>query len=93
MAFAEPANLVVGGPQLASLIDIDLASLLSIGLSELLANPKSVQASLEDASLAAEISGTAQAECAGKIDLGFVEHVSIGVIGQIENVVACPICL
>ena len=89
----EPSNFVVGGPQLAGLIDIDLASLLSICLSEFLANLQSVETSVEDASLAAHVSCTIQAERASKVDLCLMKHVAVRIIGEIEDVIALPVRL
>lgn len=51
--FPKPTDLLIGRPELASLVNIDLTGLLSIGLSELFANAKGFDASLEDPSLTA----------------------------------------
>lgn len=47
----QPADLVECLPQLAGLVDVDLAGLLGIGLSELLANSESFDSLDEDSSL------------------------------------------
>jgi len=53
----EPSDLLISSPELASFVDINLASLLSIRLPELLPNGQSPQTSLEDPSFAAKIGG------------------------------------
>lgn len=57
----EPAHLVVGGPQFAGLVDINLAGLLRIGLSEFLVDSQRVQSPFENPPFAAEVCRTAQA--------------------------------
>lgn len=93
MRLVKPAHLVVGRPQLAGLVDIDLARLLRVRLAKLLVDAQRVQPSLEDAPFAAEIGGAAQTEGRGQIDFGFMQHGTIGVVGQIEQVAAGPIGL
>jgi len=88
----KPADLLIRLPQFAGLVDIDLASLLRICLSEFFANPKSLDASLENASLAAKIRGTCQAERRSEVEFSLVEQVSVGVIREVENL-ALPVSL
>ena len=54
----EPSNPVKRSPQFARLVDVDLASLLCVGLPELLADAERVETGLEDASLATEVCST-----------------------------------
>lgn len=92
VTLVEPADLVEGRPELASLIDIDLASLLSIRLSKLLTDPKSIETGFEDPPLATKVCSAAQAKCAREVDLCLVEHISIWVVRKVEDVAAGPVC-
>ena len=89
----EPAHFIVGGPQLAGLVDVNLASLLSVRLAKLLVDPQSVQPRFEDPSFAAKIGGTAQAQGRCEIQLGFVEFSAVGVVGKIQQIAAGPVRL
>jgi len=91
--FVEPANFVVRGPKLASLVDINLARLLSIRLAKFLLVLEGAKTALEDASLTAKVCSTGQPERTREIDLCVVEHMPIWIIGKIKWIVACPICL
>jgi len=51
----EPSDLVERLPQLAGLVDVDLAGLLGVSLAELLADLERLDASLEHAALTAEV--------------------------------------
>lgn len=81
----EPANLVKGRPELRGLVDVNLASLLSVGLAELLASPEALETALEHATLAGEIGGAVQAEVAGEDDLVRVKQVVVRVVGQVDG--------
>jgi hypothetical protein len=81
----EPADLVVRLPELAGLVDVNLAGLLGIRLAELLADAQGLDAGLEHASFAAQIGCAIEAERGGKMQLSLVQHVAVGVIGQIQH--------
>lgn len=49
----KPADLVIGGPQFAGLVDVYLACLLSVGLAEFLADLESLESCCKYSSLAA----------------------------------------
>lgn len=49
----EPPYAVVGRPEFASFVDVNLAGLLSVGLAKLLANAEGAHSSLKDSALAA----------------------------------------
>ena len=85
----EPTNFIVSLPELAGLVDIDLACLLGVGPAELFADSQGIDASLEDTSLAAKVGGTAEAKCGSKFELSLMQEVAIGVTGDIE-LVALP---
>lgn len=65
VSLVKPANFVIDSPQLTSFVDIDLARLLGVGLSEFLANPQSLKSCCKDASFAAEIRCTTEAKGTG----------------------------
>lgn len=69
----EPANLLVGLPEFASLIDVDLARLLGVCLTELLADSESVDAGHEDPSLTAEVGGACETKRRGKVNFSLVQ--------------------
>lgn len=73
VVFPEPTDLLVGRPKLASLVDVNLTGLLSISLSELFANAKGFDASLEDPSLTTEVCGTRETKGGGEVDLSLME--------------------
>lgn len=85
----EPANFIVSLPELAGLVDIDLACLLGVSPAELFVDLQGMDTSLENTSLAAKIGGTAEAKCGSKLELSLMQEVAIGVAGQIE-LVALP---
>lgn len=89
----KPAHLIVGGPQLTGLVDVDLAGLLGVGLAKLFVDSQGVQPPFENPPFAAEICRTAQAERRRQIEFGFMQHGTIGVVGQVEQITAWPICL
>jgi len=92
MATIEPTNFLIRLPQLASLVDIDLARLLSIRLAELLSDSQGVDTGLEDASFAAQVCSARKSERGSKIEFSLVQEVSIRVIGEIEDL-TLPVCL
>ena len=77
----KPTDFLVGLPQLAGFVNVNLAGLLGICLAKLLANPQGVDAGLEDASLAAKVGGAREAERCGKVDFSLVQHVPIKIVG------------
>lgn len=89
----EPSDLVVGCPEFASLVDVDLTSLLSVSFAKLTADPVSTEAAFEDPTFAAEVGSTCETESASQMDFSWVKHVAIGIIGQVEGIIACPIGL
>lgn len=86
MSHVEPADFIVGHPQLRGLVHIDLASLLGIGLAELLADLGTLEAALEDAALAGQIGGTVETQETGQDELVRVQKMAVGVFGEIERV-------
>ena len=92
MLRVEPADPLVGRPQLRRLVDIDLARLLSVRFAELLANLVALNAPNEDAPLAGEIGRTIQAKGCSKAELLRVKKGPVGVFAQVERV-ALPVDL
>jgi len=80
----QPSNLVKCLPQLAGLVDINLASLLSIRLSEFLANLESLDSLDEDPTLGGEICCTVEAEVGCEINLVWMEEVSVWIVLEIN---------
>ena len=60
----EPSDLVVRCPKFASLVDIDLTSLLSISFAKLTADLVSTEATFKDPTFAAEVCSTCETESA-----------------------------
>lgn len=83
--WVEPADPVVRLPQFASLVDVDLAGLLGVRLAELLSNLQGINACLKHTSLAAEIGCAVEPKRGGKMKLSLVQHVAIGIVGEIKN--------
>ena len=83
--FPKPTDLLIGRPELAGLINIDLTGLLSIGLSELFANAKGFDASLEDPSLTAQVCGTREAKGGGEVDFSLMKKMPVRVVGEIKH--------
>lgn len=81
----EPVNLIKCLPQLAGFVDINLASLLCVGLSELLVDPKSVKTLNEDSTLGGEIGCTIKAKVGGEGDLVWVEKVGVRIVTKING--------
>ena len=77
----EPAHFVESSPELASLVDIDLACLLSISLPEFLSDAQCGQASLKYPSLAAQVGGAGQTKDGRDIDFRLVEHMTVWIVG------------
>lgn len=78
----KPSNLVVSLPELTGLVNVDLASLLSVSPAELLADLEGVDASLENATLAAEVRCTAKAERGSKLELSLVQEMAVCIVGK-----------
>lgn len=81
----EPSNLFVGGPQLACLVDINFASLLSIRFAEFFVDAESVEACFEDATFATEIGSTGKAKSSGKAHFCRVDLVPVWVVAKIQH--------
>ena len=81
----QPSNLVKCLPELASLIDINLASLLGIRLSKFLTNLESLDSLDEDATLGGEVCGTIKAEVGCEINLVGVKEVSVWIVLEINR--------
>jgi hypothetical protein len=81
----EPADLLIRRPEFAGLVDVDIASLLGVRLAKLLADLQALSAGLEDTALAAEVGRAAEAERCGKADFALVQHMAIGIFGEIEH--------
>ena len=69
----KPSNFVECRPKLAGLIDINLASLLSIGLPELFVDSQRINSLDEDSPLRCEIGSAIETKISGKQDLIGVE--------------------
>lgn len=82
--FLEPSNPLEGCPEFASLVDVDLASLLTIGLSELLASLQAFDASEEDATLTSEICGAIESKNGGESDFVGMEQADIRIVAKIN---------
>jgi hypothetical protein len=81
----EPSDLVIRLPELASLVDVDLAGLLGVSLAELLADAESVDAGLEDASLAAQVGSAGETESGGEVHFCLVQLMPVRVGGEVEH--------
>lgn len=80
----EPTDFLVRRPKLAGLVDINLAGLLGVRLSEFLALAKSLNASLENATLAAEICSTVQTKDTGDALFSLVEKAQMWIFVEIQ---------
>lgn len=89
--FIEPSDLVISCPELAGFVDVDLARLLGIGFPELLPDFQGPETGFEDPSLATEIGGARQTECACQMYFRFVQHVAIGITAQVERIRTTPV--
>ncbi len=90
MAPIEPSDSVVGRPELARLVDVNLARLLRVGFPELLADAERLQPGGEDAEFTAQIGGATEPQGGRQVQLGLVQPASVGVGGQVEHVGARP---
>lgn len=81
----KPANLVKGGPQLGSLVDVNLAGLLGIRLAEFLAGAEALQAALKDAALAGEVGCAVEAQVTSEQDLVGVKEMGLGIAAEING--------
>ena len=81
----EPANLLVGDPEPAGLVDVDPANLLGIRLPELLAYPEGIETCLEDASLAEKVGCAAKSEGGSDVQFSLVQEMAVRIIGEIER--------
>ena len=87
----EPPDFVVGGPELARLVDVDLASLLGIRLPEFLADLERVEAGFEYPPLAAQVGGTCKTEGTSQVHFCLVQKMSVRVVIEIQDVIAGPV--
>lgn len=76
----KPTNLLVCLPELGSLVDINLASLLRVGLSEFHALPGALYLLLEDSPLGGEIRSARKAENGSQLNLGGVKEVAVRIV-------------
>lgn len=81
----EPANLVEGLPKLACLVDVNLAGLLSIRLSEFLVNSKRLNSLDEDSAFRSQVGGAVEAEIGCQVDLVGVKKMSMRVGLEIDR--------
>lgn len=81
----EPADFLECLPKLRGLIDINLASLLSICLSELFANSKSVDPLDKDSSLRCEVGSTVETEVRSKEELIWMKEIGVYIIFEIDR--------
>lgn len=88
----EPASIVEDSPESGGLVDVDLAGLLGISLAELLAVLEALETAHKHASLAGEVRGTVQTKAAGKVELGRVQQLAVGVVAEVDGL-ALPLRL
>jgi hypothetical protein len=81
----QPADLLERLPELARLVDVDLARLLGVRLAELLADAQGLDPLDEDTSLRREIGRAVQAQVAREGELVRVEEVGLRVVAEIEG--------
>lgn len=83
--FLEPVNLVECLPQFAGFVDINLACLLGVCLSELFVDAERVETLHEDSTFRREIGCTVKAKIGGKRDLIRVEQVCVRIVPKIDG--------
>lgn len=81
----EPTNFVKCRPKFASLVDIDLACLLSVGLSKLLLDVVSLDSLDEDSAFRSQVGGAVEAEIGGKVNFVWVEEVGVRVGSKVDR--------
>jgi len=81
----KPSDLLVCLPELGCLVDVDLAGLLSIRLSELLLDSQCVNSSLEDSALRGQVGGAIEAKVRSEEDLVWVKEMSVRVVAEING--------
>jgi hypothetical protein len=72
-------------PEFASLVDINLASLLCICLPELFANLVSLNSLDEDPTLGGEICGTVETEISCEGDLIWMEEMIVWIVSEVNR--------
>lgn len=75
----EPTDFVECRPKFAGLVDIDLACLLSIGLSEFLFDFESLDSLDEDSAFRGQVGSTVETKVGGKVNLVWVKKVGVRV--------------
>ena len=75
----EPTDFVECRPKFASLVDIDLACLLSIGLSELLFDFESLNSLDEDSAFRSQVGSTVEAKVGGEVNFIWMKKVGVRV--------------
>jgi hypothetical protein len=88
----KPANLLESLPKLGRLVNVNLASLLCVCLTELLASSQALEASLENSALACKVGGAVKSEVASQPDFIRVQQVNVDIAAQV-NWLALPIHL
>lgn len=81
----KPADFLVCLPEFGRLVNVNLASLLSICLSELLLNSQCVDTCPEDSALRRQVSCAIEAKVRSKKDLVRVEKVAMRVVTKIDG--------
>jgi len=81
----QPSYFLKGAPKLTSLIDINLASLLTIRLPKLLSSLQALYSSNEDSPLARQICCTVESEVGGQSDLIGMEEMYARVFAEINR--------
>src|ERR1700710_3045074 len=76
----EPSNLLECLPELASFVDINLASLLGVCLPKLFADSQCFNSLDEDSALRCEVGSAVETEVRGEENLIRVKKVGIGVV-------------
>lgn len=84
MLLLQPSHLLKRRPELTRFIDINLTSLLTICLAKLLANPKTLNASDENPSLARQVSSAIETEIRSEGNLVIVQEVAEWVAAEIN---------
>lgn len=80
----EPADLVVGRPQLGCFVDIDVAGLLGICLAEFFPNARTLQAALEKSAFAGDVSSTVQSQVASQHQFVGMKQMGVWIIAEVN---------
>lgn len=81
----KPAGSFIRSVQFGRLVDVNLAGLLGMGLTELLALVVVVQTGLEDATLAGEIGCTIQPQAGSQLKFIRVKEMLVRVLAKVQG--------